>query len=446
MNEERSDRLSTHDSLEEEPFTADRDVHEAAIVLAAAPQHTGIQPAAFGPAPRRPRWLRLAIWAAVLGCLAGVVYWSWWSREAQPTPFKTVRVDRGPITATVTATGTVNPVISVQVGSQVSGIIQKLFVDYNSVVTESQPIAQIDPSPFQAKVDQARASLRTARGNLSKAQVDLDQHKIELGRTLELRKQEFVAQSDLDLARTNVRDAEAQIEVALAQVDQAKAALASAQLDLAHTTITSPVNGIVVSRNVDVGQTVAASLQAPTLFVIAQDLTRMQVNANVSESDIGGVMEGRAAEFTVDAFPHEPFHGTVVQVRNAPISIQNVVTYDVVIGVDNRDLKLKPGMTANVSIVTAQKDNVLRVPTTALRFKMPGMATDRRKPVLWVTDPKGQQPQAIPIKQGIADAMYTEVAEGAVEEGDAVIVGAQAEEELPQKELPPGFGVGPKIR
>jgi HlyD family secretion protein len=417
----------------------------AALVVTPVPPPSDLVPLPARPPQRGRRSLRLAVLILALMPLAAGAYWYWWLRDSQPPPFQTARVDRGSISATVTATGTINPVISVLVGSQVSGKIKTLYADFNSVVTKGQVIAQIEPDPFKARVNQARATLRNARGNLGKAQADLDQHKIELKRALELRRQEFVPQSDLDMAKTNVRDAEAQIEVAAGQVDQATAALAAAELDLGYTTITSPVNGIVVSRNVDVGQTVAATLQAPTLFVIAQDLTRMQVNANVSESDIGGVTEGRPAEFTVDAFPHEPFHGTVVQVRNAPISIQNVVTYDVVIGVDNRDLKLKPGMTANVSIETAHKDDALRVPNTALRFKMPGVPTDRKKPVLWVPDATGQ-PQAIPIKPGIADATYTEVADGAIREGDSVVVGIETEEEPSQKELPPGFGIGPRIR
>ena len=368
-----------------------------------------------------------------------------WGSPSPSVRFRTVPVDRGPIKAIVTATGTVNPVISVQVGSQVTGKIKSLYADYNSVVVAGQVIAQIDPATFKARVNQARASLRNARGALLKADTALAQRKLELDRMEALRPEQFVSQADLDLARSNYRDAAAQREVARAQVDQAQAALETAELDLGYTTITSPVNGIVVSRNVDVGQTVAASLQAPTLFVIAQDLTRMQVDTNVSESDIGGVAEGRQATFTVDAFPRDPFSGTVVQVRNAPISIQNVVTYDVVINVANLDLKLKPGMTANVSIVTADKEDALRVPNAALRFKMPGVATDRKNPVLWLSRPTGL-PQAVPIKQGISDGMYTEVAEGTVREGDQVVIGIETEEETPQKELPPGFGVGPKIR
>ncbi len=396
------------------------------------------------PPPRRSvRWRLLLTVLITTAAAAGAAYWYWQSAGAPPVRYKTVRVDRGPVTALVTATGTVNPVISVQVGSQVSGIIQSLYADYNSVVKQGQVIAQVDPEPFRAKVDQSRANLRVARGNLSKAKTALAQRKLELDRMAELHSQEFVARADLDLARTNYQDALEQVGVSQDQMEQARAALASAALDLAHTTIYSPVNGIVVSRNVDVGQTVAASLQAPTLFIIAQDLTKMQVDANVSESDIGGITEGKEAEFTVDAYPNQPFKGTVVQVRNAPISIQNVVTYDVVIGADNRDLKLKPGMTANVTIVRARKEQTLRVSSAALRFKLPGTPTERKKIAVWVLDPAGI-PRAVPIKPGISDATYTEVVEGDVREGDAAIIGMESAEGSARKDLPPGFGVGPK--
>ena len=402
-----------------------------------------------GPSPRAGSRIRLVLFLVIAGAMAvGAAYWFWFSSSEPPAHYKTVRADRGSIAALVTATGTVNPVVLVQVGSQVSGIIKALSADYNSIVKKGQAIAQIDPDPFRARVDQARANLKVARGNLSKAQTALAQRKLELDRMAELQSQQFVAQADLDLAQTNYRDALAQVEVSKAQVDQAQAALSSAELDLEHSTIYSPVNGIVVSRNVDVGQTVAASLQAPTLFVIAQDLTRMQVEANVSESDIGGITEGKDAEFTVDAYPNQPFKGKVVQVRNAPISIQNVVTYDVVIGVDNRDLKLKPGMTANVTIVRARKDQVLRVPGAALRFRPPGTPVERKKSVVWGLDAKGA-PRAVQIKLGIVDPAFTEVAEvleGALQEGDELIIGIEAEPGEAHKELPPGFGVGPKIR
>jgi HlyD family secretion protein len=260
-----------------------------------------------------------------------------------------------------------------------------------------------------------------------------------------LQQQAFVSEADLDLAETNYRDALAQVEVTQAQLDQAQASLSSAELDLGYTTIYSPVNGIVVSRNVDVGQTVAASFQTPTLFVIAQDLTRMQVNASVSESDIGGVAEGKPANFRVDAYPKQSFEGTVTQVRNAPISIQNVVTYDVVIAVDNPELKLKPGMTANVTIVTARKENPLRVPNGALRFRMPNIPIDKQATRVWTLDRDGL-PRQVVVTTGIADSLFTEIVEGEVNEGDRVIVGIETSEEQAQKKLPPGFDVTPKMR
>jgi HlyD family secretion protein len=387
-------------------------------------------------------WL---IGIVTLLAIIGIGAWYWWTAGPPPVHYKTALVDRGPITAIVTATGTVNPVVSVQVGSQVSGKITQLMADFNSVVTKGQTLARIDQQPFQARVSQARASLKSGRGNLAKAKNMEKQRKLELDRMASLRRQQFVSQADLDLAATNFRDAQAQVEVAQAQVDQAVATLASAELDLGYTTIYSPVNGIVVSRNVDVGQTVAASFQTPTLFVIAQDLTQMQVNANVSESDIGGVTEGKPSSFRVDAYPRQFFEGTVTQVRNAPINIQNVVTYDVVITVDNRELKLKPGMTANVTIVTAKKENPLRVPNGALRFRMPGVPVDRKLTQVWVMD-ESKQARQVMTTSGIADSLFTEITEGTLKEGDQVILGIETPEEQAQKKLPPGFDGGPRMR
>jgi HlyD family secretion protein len=377
--------------------------------------------------------------------LLGLAFWYWSSNDPVAGHYKTLRIERGPITALVTATGAVNPVISVQVGSQVSGKIAKLYADFNSVVREGQILASIDQKPYQAKVRQARAALKSAQANLAKARNMLMQKKLELDRMAALRTQQFVSQSDLDLATTNYRDAEAQVDLSEAQIDQAKATLSSAELDLGYTTIYSPVNGTVVSRNVEEGQTVAASFQTPTLFVLAQDLTRMQVIANVSESDIGGVTEGKSADFRVDAYPREFFHGIVTQVRNAPVSIQNVVTYDVIISVDNPELKLKPGMTANITIVTARNEDALRAPNAALRFRMPGVPVDRKTPQLWVLETTGRV-RAAPITTGIADSLYTEIVAGEAREGDAAIVGIATAEDSAQEKLPPGFEFGPKMR
>src|SRR5438045_7781845 len=271
--------------------------------------------------------------------------------------FQTVAVTRGPITQAVTATGTLNPVQNVQVGSQVSGNIQKLFADFNSSVKAGQVIAQIDPVVFQANVNQAE-------GDLANAQAALELARLNAARTQALVAKQSSAQSDLDQALANLHQAEANVKIKEGALEKAKA-------DLEHCTITSPIDGIVISRNVDVGQTVAASLQAPVIFTIANDLTQMQIDANVAEADVGGVAVDQDVDFTVDAFPTRTFQGKVTQVRNAPITVQNVVTYDTVIGVNNPDQKLKPGMTANVSIVAAHREETLKIPNSALRFRMP---------------------------------------------------------------------------
>jgi HlyD family secretion protein len=404
-------------------------------------------PAVIIPRPTRLRRSRVPwlIGIAMVAAAAGGALWYWWTSGTPPVMYKTASVDRGPITAIVTATGTVNPVVSVQVGSQVSGKIAKLFADFNSVVKQGQTLAQIEQQPFLARVSQGRAAVKNARGNLAKAKNMAAQRKLERDRMAVLRPQAFVSQADLDLAETNYRDATAQVEVAQAQLDQAQAALSSAELDLGYTTIYSPVNGIVVSRNVDVGQTVAASFQTPTLFIIAQDLTQMQVNASVSESDIGGVAEGKPANFRVDAYPKHFSEGVVTQVRNAPISIQNVVTYDVIITVDNRELKLKPGMTANVTIVTDHKEAPLRVPNGALRFRMPNVPIDKKATRVWVLD-RDNRPRQVGVATGIADSLSTEIVDGTLNEGDRVIVGIETSEEQAQKKLPPGFDTTPRMR
>src|SRR6266516_1860310 len=274
--------------------------------------------------------------------------------------YQNATVTQGPITQPVTATGTLNPVVNVQVGSQVSGNIAKLFADFNSEVKAGQTVAQIDPMLFQAAVTQAE-------GDVANAQAALELAKVNATRTQQLFNQKNSSQQDLDTANANLHQAEANVKIKQGALDKAKA-------DLDHCTITSPIDGVVISRNVDVGQTVAASLQAPVIFQIANDLTKMQIDSNVAEADVGVLEMGQGVDFTVDAFPMRTFHGKVVQVRNAPITVQNVVTYDTVIGVGNPDLKLKPGMTANVSIIIAHKDNVLQMKNAALRYR-PAEAT-----------------------------------------------------------------------
>jgi HlyD family secretion protein len=334
----------------------------------------------------------------VIVILAGAFFlYRWSGQDGSNQKFRLAKVERGEINYVVTATGTINPVINVLVGSQVSGTIKALYADFNSRVKEGQVIAQIDPAIFQAQVDQARAAVSTnqanllnsqsnlvnAKANLAKADVAVVDAKRTLDRYVPLVEKKVIAQATLDTAQTNYDTAVAQRDVAKAQVEsatsqvasskaqveQAKAALRLAETNLRYTTIRSPVNGTVISRNVDVGQTVAASLQAPTLFTIAKDLTQMQVDTNVSEADVGRVTVGQDATFTVDAYPGRNFRGKVFEVRNAPIIVQNVVTYDVVIQVENKDLKLKPGMTANVSVMIAHREQALKIPNAALRFR-----------------------------------------------------------------------------
>ena len=414
---------------------------------AAAPTHRHSEslseqgrPALVIPLPARSRRSRLPwlIGFMIVMAIGGGGMWYWWTSGTPLVQYKTAAVDRGPITAIVTATGTVNPVISVQVGSQVSGKVSHLFADFNSKVTKGQVLAQIDQKSFKARLSQARAAVKSAKGSLVKANVLATQRKREFDRMAALRPQAFVSQADVDLAETNYRDAAANVEILQAQLDQTQATLTAAELDLGYTTIYSPVDGIVVSRNVDVGQTLAATFQAPILFVIAQDLTQMQVNANVSESDIGGVKEGTEANFRVDAYPKQFFEGVVTQVRNAPISIQNVVTYDVVIAVGNPELKLKPGMTANVTIVTGRKEHPLRVPNGALRFRMPNVPLDKKATRVWVLD-QNNHPRQVDVTTGIADSLSTEIVSGALEERDRVILSIETEDEQAKKQLPPGF-------
>ncbi|PYL13074.1 MAG: efflux RND transporter periplasmic adaptor subunit, partial [Verrucomicrobia bacterium] len=278
-------------------------------------------------------------------------------RDGSAANYQTAEITRGGITQAVTATGTLNPVVTVQVGSQVSGNIAKLFADFNSQVKAGQVVAQIDPAIFQATVTQAE-------GDLASAKAALELAKVTATRTQELFARKTSSQADVDQAIATLHQAEANVTIKQGALDKAKA-------DLDHCTITSPIDGVVISRSVDVGQTVAASLQAPVIFAIANDLTKMQIDANVAEADVGVVTIDQKVDFTVDAFPMQTFHGKVVQVRNAPITVQNVVTYDTVIGVSNSDLKLKPGMTANVSIVVAHRDDVLLIKNAALRYRPP---------------------------------------------------------------------------
>lgn len=311
----------------------------------------------------------LGLIGAVVAVVVGIVAYSQVARsDSTPAPV-TARVTRGSIVDTVDATGTIQPVTTVQVGTQVSGTIKSLAADFNTVVHRGQVIAVLEPSLFQTQVEQAKATVSKLQADAERAAVEVRDTQAKLKRARELSEKQLISASDLDTAVTAANQAEAQVKSAEAQIIQAKAQLRQADVNLGHTIITAPIDGIVVARSVDVGQTVAASMQAPTLFVIAGDLSRMQVLASVDESDIGRVRQGQPVSFTVDAYPGETFSGTVSQVRLQPTVEQNVVSYTTVIDVPNKDLKLKPGMTANVSVEIARADDVLRVPTAALRFR-----------------------------------------------------------------------------
>jgi HlyD family secretion protein len=398
--------------------------------------------------PRWPKWLLILVLLAAAG---GGGAWYLKDNHDVPPEYETATVARGEMTQVVTATGQLDPVINVQVGSQISGTIQKLLADYNSVVKSNQIVAQIDPATYRVAVQKAEADLANSKANLA-----LNQAQTE--REASLFTNRLVSASDYDTAVAQLRQAEAQVQ-------SSDAALASARVDLSRCTIFAPVDGVVISRNVDVGQTVAASFNTPTLFVIANDLTKMQIDALVSEADVGGLRVGQNVDFGVDAFPFRTFHGKVNQIRYGAITNQNVVDYDTVIAVSNSDMALFPGMTANVSIITAQRDGTIKVPNAALRFHPPEEAKSGNRTngpaanaapgsrpaadtgargggpagsggaahpekagqrTVYVlaagADPKHPRVEPVKIKTGISDGVSTEVLEG-LKEGDEVVIG-----------------------
>lgn len=346
----------------------------------------------------------------------------------------TVPVARGAIEATVSATGTLNPVHMVEVGTRISGRIESIDVDYNSQVQKGQRVAKIDPANALIRVQKTRAALLSAEAAVQRAEADLGLKRSQLDRQSNLHDESLVTLDSLDLATTAHAQSLAELAIKQASVAQARAELEDAEINLGYTEIISPVDGIVLSKNVTVGQTVAASFQTPMLFLIAQDLTKMQVNADVSESDIGQIRQGQAARFYVDAFPDRVFGGKIRQVRNAPLSLQNVVTYDVVIDIDNDDLALRPGMTATVTLITDTKADVLKVPLRSLRFrpKLEDRGKKKARPVvdpasrpptrLWVQNGDGL-PSEVSIQTGLRDDEFVEVVSGDIREGDEIIVG-----------------------
>ncbi len=468
----------------------------------ASPKPIPFRPIAAVQRPRR-RWTTWAVIAAVaIAALVGVELWR--MHAANAIGYDTVPVERGPIQSSVTATGTLNAVVDVQVGSQVSGNIKALYADFNTKVTKGQLVAEIDPQVFQTQVDQAAAAVAsehhgtlTASAQVQKANADLagtvaSEKAVESGLAKDqanalnvagqLLRQEtlftrgLIPQADLDIARAaadaaaaqlaadhaqieaskqSVVAARAQVAVAEAQFSgaqdqerQAQASLAQARLNLERTRITAPVDGIVIARRMDLGQTVAASFSAPTIFEIAQDLTKMQLDTNVDESDIGKIAAGQKATFTVDAYPGTTFHAEVADVRKAPISAQNVVTYDVVISVQNPDLKLFPGMTANARIMTAKVESTVRVPNAVLRSRptaamlaqlgLPPVAANKQ-PIYIVRDGK-LQPAAVTL--GLSDGKYTAITTGDVHEGDRAVVRFTTSSSTPAASATPITGGG----
>ncbi len=418
---------------------------------------------------RKKLWTAAGLLAAS-GLTVGYRYKAGGARNA--LHYDTAKVDRGRIVSKVTATGSLSAIVTVQVGSQVSGTLKQIYVDYNSPVKKGQLVAKIDPALFQAAYEQARANDVAAKGNLVKAEAQAADADRQYRRNQELAAQQLVDQADLDTSMANADAARAQVEASKGALAQAEAALNQAKINLAYTDIFSPTDGTVISRNVDVGQTVAASLQAPTLFVIAQDLRKMQVDTSVAEADIGQLHDGMPASFTVDAYTGETFTGKVRQIRNAPQTVQNVVTYDAVVDIDNPELKLKPGMTANVTFVAAQRDNVLRVPNAALRFqptpevvaaagltgngtrRAPGAAgapgaasgwpgtrqrddgTNASHRRLWVLE--NGMPHPVGVQVGVSDGSLTEVASGKLTEGALVITDVSGGKVASVGQQPPG--------
>ena len=381
------------------------------------------------PAPRarwRQPWLIGSLLAlAVIAAVAAI----WWlNGTGNNVRYATAPVGRGDVTRAVVATGTVNPVLTIIVGSYVSGTIQDIKCDYNTQVKQGQICARIDPRPYQTVVDQNKANLLVAQAQLEKDKANLGYAQVAYERNARLVKTNAVSQDVFDSAKSALEQAKAQVGVDEATIAQRKAQLEAAEVNLGYTNIISPVDGTVVARNVTIGQTVAASFQTPTLFLIATDLTQMQVDTNVSESDIGGIKEGDKGLFTVDAFPNRVFQGTVTQIRQAPQTLQNVVTYDVVVSVDNKDLALKPGMTAASRIVIDERKDVLRVPSQALRF-VPSNAIARAGEAHGVAAAgndvyvlRDGVPVSVPVTVGLDDDSHAEIVGGELKQGDRVIL------------------------
>ena len=349
--------------------------------------------------------------------------------------YQTAPIKRRTITQVVEASGTINPVNTVSVGSTVSGLISAIYVDFNSKVTKGQLLAEIDPRTFQATVDQNQASMNSAEADLANREATLEMSEKTLRRYRNLYARSFIPKADLDQAEADYKSNLAQVNAAKAKISQTRAQYNQSLVNLNYTKITAPVSGMIISREIDLGQPVAASFQAPELFTIAQDLEKMQIEVNVSEADIGDVKEGQEVTYTLDGYPNSIFNGKVTQVRISPTTVSNVVTYSVIVTVDNKDLKLKPGMTANVSIITAKNEDVLSVPNIALKFTPQTDGKKYKTQGLWVKD--GMHIKRIDIQTGASDDSYTEVKGDNIYEGERVLVGIKSSKSKKQQSFRP---------
>ena len=406
----------------------------------------------------------------LIAAIAGYFFY----KRTPEVSYKTAKIERGPIVSTVAATGNLSAVTTVQVGTQVSGTIQKLYVDFNSRVKKGQAIAEIDPSLFNASVEQSQGNYLSAEANLQKAKVALADAERTFNRNKKMLTDGIISQGDFDAAETALQSSKAAVKGAEGALAQTRGSLMQSKTNLRYSTIRSPVDGVVISRAIDVGQTVAASFQTPTLFTIAQDLTKMQIEVSVDEADISRIKLHQKASFTVDSYPEQTFRGKVVQIRTAPVITQNVVTYVVVVNVDNSDMKLKPGMTANVSVEVAKNNDVLKLPPAALRFKPKSKGDDAKergngerggdssqRPVggggsqgggkggpgkgkgggQQVYILKDGKPVATQVKTGIANNSSIELIESTLKEGDEVIteqIGGEAKKKAGASSSPMG--------
>ncbi len=434
------------------------------------------------------------IFAGVLTAAALAGGGIWYYKSAAQTAaytYKTSKAEKKSLSSRITATGTLSARVTVQVGSQVSGTLKELLVDFNDTVKKGQVVARIEPQLFSAAVSQAKADLAAAHGRLVQAKAQLNDAERKHARAKALHKDQLITTSELETAETTVETAKAGVAQAAGSVEQARAAVFRAQINLDFTTIASPIDGVVISRDVSVGQTVAASLSAPTLYTIAEDLRKMQVDTYVAESDVGKLSPGMAAHFVVDAYPNKRFKGKIRQIRNSPQTVQNIVTYDAVIDVDNEKLELKPGMTANVTVVWAERENVLTVPNAALRYRPPaalagsasagawsgprrgrrdeaaapsgsssamppGSAWPRSPPddgevrpepkAVWVL--RNGKPERIRVRTGITDGTSTEITDGELQEDDEVITEAIGPDGAasPTNNTRPGSQGAPRMR